>query len=94
MASSSRGVVEADGEHSTYGMVEVVKVDVPKVVSRGAEVQLGCRWRGGGGRLYSLKWYLDDKEFFRYLPEEKPSMLSRPLPGVTVDVSTSTVARV
>jgi hypothetical protein len=37
--------------------------------------------------LYSVKWYKDGNEFFRYVPRDMPPVQIFALPGVTVDVS-------
>lgn len=37
--------------------------------------------------LYAVKWYKEDKEFFRYLAQEWPHKQALPLVGVQVDVS-------
>jgi hypothetical protein len=39
--------------------------------------------------LYSVKWYKDGNEFFRYVPRDMPPVQIFALPGVTVDVSFS-----
>jgi hypothetical protein len=36
--------------------------------------------------LYSVKWYKDGNEFYRYVPRDMPPAQVFPLPGVTVDV--------
>ena len=35
----------------------------------GHPVTLGCDYHLEGDSLYSLKWYRDDREFFRYIPQ-------------------------
>ena len=35
----------------------------------GADVNLECNYNLLGDNLYSIKWYRDDREFFRYIPE-------------------------
>ena len=34
----------------------------------GQDVSLFCNYQMMGDTLYSIKWYRDDKEFFRYIP--------------------------
>ncbi|XP_069163854.1 cell adhesion molecule 2-like isoform X2 [Procambarus clarkii] len=74
--------------------VVVKHVTVPDFVGRGEQVELGCHWQLPQDKLYSLKWYLDDREFFRYMPEEEPSIEVHPLPGVNVNREASTAERV
>ncbi|XP_026473336.1 uncharacterized protein LOC113377292 [Ctenocephalides felis] len=38
----------------------------------------------GNDRLYSVKWYKDEEEFFRYAPAQSPSTLTFPVTGVRV----------
>ena len=50
--------------------VRVVKEEGSSVVRAevGEEVALGCNYQMMGDSLYSIKWYRDDREFFRYIP--------------------------
>ncbi|XP_042235138.1 uncharacterized protein LOC121874884 [Homarus americanus] len=75
------------------GEVSVKRVVVPEYVDRGDNVELGCHWEVPNNKLYSLKWYLNDREIFRYMPEENPSIEVHPLPGVNVNIELSTVDR-
>ena len=34
----------------------------------GGKVVLGCDYELGGDSLYSIKWYREQTEFYRYLP--------------------------
>lgn len=43
----------------------------------------------GTESLYSVKWYKDNEEFFRYVPRMSPSIQSYKVDGVRVDVSIS-----
>lgn len=40
-----------------------------------------------GEDLYSVKWYKDGHEFYRYLPSNFPPALVFRMPGISVDVS-------
>ncbi|XP_071551219.1 uncharacterized protein [Panulirus ornatus] len=70
--------------------VVVSQLDVPELVGRGDDVELGCHWKVPLDKLYSVKWYLNDREFFRYMPEEEPNIAVHPLPGVNVNRELST----
>ena len=37
-------------------------------VEGGHTLNLECDYKLEGDTLYSLKWYRDDKEFYRYIP--------------------------
>ncbi|XP_050506943.1 uncharacterized protein LOC126884768 [Diabrotica virgifera virgifera] len=43
-----------------------VKIDVPQAVLKGHEVILQCLFDLEGDKLYSLKWYHNSSEFYRY----------------------------
>jgi len=69
-------------------------VTVPHTVERGNTAVLQCRYHvlqnSFDDTLYSLKWYKDEVEFFRYQPwntREKQKVFD--VPGVRVDVSAS-----
>jgi len=55
-------------------------------------VTLHCKFDTGGDSLYSVKWYKDDHEFFRYTPGLSPQTLVFDLDGVNVDVSSTKYA--
>lgn len=47
-----------------------VHVVIPKAVRRGEDATLKCEYDLEGERLYQLKWYKGQDEFFRYTPGE------------------------
>lgn len=64
-----------------------VEFTVPKEAEVGSSVELMCEWRlYGGNVLYSVKWYKDEHEFFRYVPDSNPRILMFTQPGVNVEV--------
>lgn len=61
---------------------------------REAEEEDKQPFRGGTGKfyetseaLYSVKWYKDNEEFYRYLPKSNPPQHSYRVEGIRVDVS-------
>ncbi|XP_071549155.1 uncharacterized protein [Panulirus ornatus] len=74
--------------------VVIRELQVPEFAMLGQDVELACRWSAPRGKLYSVKWYLNDREFFSYKPEENPSLVAYKLPGVTVNRKVSTGDRV
>lgn len=46
-----------------------------------------CHYDLDGEALYSVKWYKDGNEFYRYVPRDMPPAQVFPLQGVLVDVS-------
>ena len=48
---------------------------------------LECVYDLGGDTLYSVKWYKDNEEFYRYVPRSDTIKQSYKLDGVRVEVS-------
>lgn len=69
-----------------YGLRDV-RITVPIAVKRGDNAQLICNYDLEGDTLYSVKWYKGSREFYRYLPKEKPAIKLFPVAGIVVDVS-------
>jgi len=55
----------------------------------GHSLSLECDYQLEGDSLYSLKWYRDDREFFRYIPQESPPVTIFLLHGISVSDSSS-----
>lgn len=53
----------------------------------GNSTQLECKYDLQGEKLYTVKWYKDGKEFYRFLPGESPEVQVFEVSGVHVDVS-------
>ena len=67
--------------------VRLVNVNVPSYRFRGENAVLKCIYDLEGEQLYSVKWYKDGSEFFRYIPGDPDQRITTfSLPGVTVDV--------
>ena len=46
--------------------------ELPTMVGKGEMVELMCNYQvEGEAELYSLKWYRDNVEFYRYIPSGK-----------------------
>ena len=69
--------------------IHITGLDVPKRALVGDQIHLHCDYDERGTRLYSLKWYKNSREFYRYLPGNgqpkcNPEMI---IPGIQIDVS-------
>jgi len=64
-------------------MLELI---VPQHAVLGQNVSLECNFNLDGENLYSVKWYKDGNEFYRYVPQEKPPVLVFLQPGVSAVV--------
>ncbi|CAH2040653.1 unnamed protein product, partial [Iphiclides podalirius] len=82
----------------TYAKVSiclrVVGISVPSLKQRGDSVTMTCDYDLEGGRLYSVKWYRDNEEFYRYMPRLRPPQHAHRLEGVKVDLEKSSARRV
>ncbi|RWS30230.1 hypothetical protein B4U80_10829, partial [Leptotrombidium deliense] len=69
--------------------LKIVKFEVPRTVGEGSDVTLICKYELQGDKLYSVKWYFNSIEFYRYNPNDLPSQLVFTIPGIVVDLSKS-----
>lgn len=60
---------------------------IPQHVVFNQTVRFECDFNLDQEWLYSVKWYKDGNEFYRYLPRDKPPVQVFELAGVSVDVS-------
>lgn len=77
-----------------------VSISVPEIVKLADQFWLNCtshhhnnnnhgqhHQSQDANQLYSIQWYKDNEEFYRYLPKEVPASLSYEAAGVKIDVS-------
>ncbi|XP_030761923.1 uncharacterized protein LOC115886779 [Sitophilus oryzae] len=64
-------------------------IKVPEAVKSGDTVTLKCEYDLENVALYSIKWYWNDEEFYRYIPKESPPFKAFPVKLVNVDLSKS-----
>ena len=63
-------------------------VEVPPVRQVGEAATLSCQYDMDGEQLYSVNWYKDGTEFYRYMPSTpKPKTVFPDVPGANVNVS-------
>ena len=67
--------------------IRMVDLRVPSHVVRNNPVRLECHYDLEKEALYSVKWYKDGKEFYRFLPGDHPPSQVFDQPGVIVDVN-------
>ncbi|XP_065355442.1 uncharacterized protein LOC135949914 [Calliphora vicina] len=72
----------------------MTEVKIPNHIMRFKSAILGCRYSLDGESLYSVKWYKDGHEFYRYVPRNKPPGQAFPLPGINVDLRNSSDTQV
>ncbi|KAK3915186.1 Cell adhesion molecule 2 [Frankliniella fusca] len=74
--------------------LRLLHVSVPPVLLRGETASLQCEYELGGDRLYSVQWYKDDDEIYRYVPRAAMQKHSYQVDGVYVDRHSSDERRV
>ncbi|GJQ86041.1 hypothetical protein Trydic_g10611 [Trypoxylus dichotomus] len=70
--------------------LHLVELRIPSHAVRDQSARLECHFDLDGETLYSVKWYKDGNEFYRYVPRDMPPVQTFQLPGVTVDIHNST----
>ena len=70
----------------SFGL-RLTEVRIPNHTVRDSSARLECHFDLDGEALYSVKWYKDGNEFYRYVPRDMPPAQVFILPGVSVDVS-------
>lgn len=69
--------------------LRLTEVRIPNHVIRNNTVRLECHFDMNGEALYSVKWYKDGYEFYRYVPRDHPPAQVFDQSGVNVDVRIS-----
>ncbi|KAK8787640.1 hypothetical protein V5799_022584 [Amblyomma americanum] len=64
-------------------------MSAPTAAIHGRGMWLNCSFDLESDELYSVKWYKNDTEFYRYIPRDRPPAQNYDLPGVVVDMSRS-----
>ncbi|XP_026328542.1 uncharacterized protein LOC113236608 [Hyposmocoma kahamanoa] len=70
-------------------LLRIVRVSVPPYRIRGQVAILECDYELDNDGLYSVKWYRDNEEFYRYMPKFDPPKHAYKLDGVKVDLQKS-----
>lgn len=74
--------------------IKLVNVSIPQHALRGRDVKLQCQYDLEGDKLYSVKWYRNGQEFYRYIPTDSPKTAIFPRKGIFVDVSQSNLSNI
>ncbi|KAG7306429.1 hypothetical protein JYU34_009064 [Plutella xylostella] len=69
--------------------ITITELRAPAQVAEGGEMILGCAFDLEGEALYSVKWYQDNREFYRFVPGNSPPASHFSAPGITVDMQRS-----
>ncbi|XP_053211497.1 uncharacterized protein LOC128395120 [Panonychus citri] len=75
--------------------VNITEFKVPEIVNHGSDAELSCKYNLTRGEvLYTIKWYKEENEFYRYEPKEKRQVLYFPVPGINIDRERSNYTRI
>uniref|UniRef100_A0A182QRS5 Ig-like domain-containing protein n=1 Tax=Anopheles farauti TaxID=69004 RepID=A0A182QRS5_9DIPT len=69
--------------------IKITNLRVPTHAIKDQSVTLVCKYDLEGEALYSVKWYKDGWEFYRYVPRDDPPQQTFPINGITVNVHNS-----
>ncbi|CAG9113537.1 unnamed protein product [Plutella xylostella] len=69
--------------------ISITELRAPAQAIEGGEMILGCAYDLEGEALYSVKWYQDNREFYRFVPGNSPPASHFSAPGITVDMQRS-----
>lgn len=75
---------------SLVSNIKLVNVRIANRTVLGSNTNLECAYDLEGENLYSVKWYKDGDEFFRYQPKSTPKIQVFEKQGIYIDVSTHT----
>ncbi|XP_046972789.1 uncharacterized protein LOC124539435 [Vanessa cardui] len=78
----------------TVNTLKSLQIHVPKAVLTGRDAALMCTYELEGAQLYSIRWYRNMIEFYRYVPKESPATKVFPVAEIKVDVAASDQNRV
>ncbi|XP_034826756.1 uncharacterized protein [Maniola hyperantus] len=76
-------------KHVLVESIHIKELQVPGIAAEGRQALLGCQFDLEGDDLYSVKWYKDGREFYRYVPSNDKAISYFTMPGVFVDVTHS-----
>lgn len=71
------------------GSLKMMNLTVPQQLVLGQSASLLCNYDLEGSQLYSVKWYKNGQEFFRYMPSMDEQYTVFDIPGVHVIHPTS-----
>ncbi|XP_042209385.1 uncharacterized protein LOC121857409 [Homarus americanus] len=69
--------------------LRITEVEVPRYLMVGQKATLRCQLALEGEVLYSLKWWKDGKQFYQYIPLNKPPAVVFTVPGITINPARS-----
>ncbi|CAH0407009.1 unnamed protein product [Chilo suppressalis] len=83
------GLLSIWNQDAAIASVHITELRVEAHIAEGATALLGCKFNMEDDSLYSLKWYKDGSEFYRYAPKAKRPTMTFYVPGVNIDLTRS-----
>ncbi|KAL0270103.1 UNVERIFIED_CONTAM: hypothetical protein PYX00_007621 [Menopon gallinae] len=71
--------------------LNLLELRIPEVADVREEAVLSCLYDLGGDKLYSVKWYKEELEFYRFMPDNHPQVQTFPVEGIHVVENKSNV---
>ncbi|CAL1289416.1 unnamed protein product, partial [Larinioides sclopetarius] len=65
--------------------LKMLELQVPPSIMSGQPITLNCTFDLEGDTLYSIKWYKNNVEFYRYILGDNPPGQKYPLQGIYLD---------
>ena len=72
---------------SGAGSLRMLGLSVPPQLIRGQSASVECNYDLDGSKLYSVKWYKNGEEFYRFMPAMERQYEVFDVNGVNIDVS-------
>ncbi|XP_065213523.1 cell adhesion molecule 2-like [Planococcus citri] len=69
--------------------LRLIKVVVPEYIYVNKPASLECQYDLENDKLYTVQWYKDNDEFYRYVPKYVPPHISYRIDDIKVDISNS-----
>ena len=86
-------ILNIQGSWGQTTTLEITQLSVPPLVRKGKDAKLNCIYNNQNISIASIKWFLNETQFLRYMPYEDPPLESFPVTGkigepiVNIDVS-------
>lgn len=76
--------------YSDITALRMTTLQIPQHVVFNETIRMQCNFSLDNELLYSVKWYKDGHEFYRYVPKDEPMVQIFPVAGVNVNAHHST----
>ncbi|RWS26542.1 uncharacterized protein B4U80_00272, partial [Leptotrombidium deliense] len=74
--------------------LRITNLSIPHSIHSGESIWINCSYDLETDQLYSIKWYKNDIEFYRYLPSDVPNAQTYESSGIYADLLRSSFGNV